>query len=296
MRPLLRPGVPVLPRPDGWLQLGLEPDAAVLLPGSSGAAEVVGSLDGSEREDGPVLRQLDAAGVLVGEHAVLPLLADPLPGGPAALAALVRHRGEAAPDAVRRRRAIRLEPQAFSPAGEPGGPVDPLARLLDLAALAGLAGLAAHPPHAGTSVVGVLAGTGEPDRERVDAWTRDGTPHLVLRLSEGRAVVGPFVVPGETACLRCVDAHHTDVDPCWPLLVHQRASGPGRGRRPDGLPEPVDPVLLALAAAWAARDLASWADGVTPSTWSATLTLDAALTGVELRRWRRHPDCGCGWQ
>ena len=40
--------------------------------------------------------------------------------------------------------------------------------------------------------------------------------------------IGPFVVPGETACLRCVDAHCTDADPSWPLLVRQYAAASSR--------------------------------------------------------------------
>ena len=101
---------------------------------------------------------------------------------------------------------------------------------------------------------------------------RDQTPYVLVRLTEGRAVVGPFVVPGRTACLRCLDAHHTDADPEWPLLVRQYADAT-RHDRADGVPEPVDPALAALAVAWAARDVTTYADGGRPSTWSGTLTL-----------------------
>jgi bacteriocin biosynthesis cyclodehydratase domain-containing protein len=128
----------------------------------------------------------------------------------------------------------------------------------------------------------------------VDRWTRGGTPYLLVRLTEGRAVIGPFVVPGRTACLRCVDAHCTDADPAWPLLVEQYASCSSRDRD-DGAPEPVDPLLAALAVAWAARDLTSYVDGARPSSWSATVTIDARLARLETRGWLRHPDCGCTW-
>ncbi len=140
----------------------------------------------------------------------------------------------------------------------------------------------------------MLLGVGEPDREVVDDWTRAGTPHLLVRLTEGRAVIGPFVVPGETACLRCVDAHCTDADPAWPLLVRQYSAASATDR-PDGAPEPVDPLLATLALAWAARDLASYVDGLRPSTWSATVTVQPQLTRIESRSWLRHPACGCSW-
>jgi bacteriocin biosynthesis cyclodehydratase domain-containing protein len=139
-----------------------------------------------------------------------------------------------------------------------------------------------------------LVGVGEPDRDRLDPWIRAGTAHLLVRLTEGQATVGPFVAPGRTACLRCVDAHCTDADPAWPLLVAQYTSAAARDRA-DGAPEPLDPLLATLALAWAARDLATFVDGGRPSTWSATVTLDADLATVRCRSWLRHPACGCGW-
>ena len=143
-------------------------------------------------------------------------------------------------------------------------------------------------------LTGLLVAVGEPPRETVDAWIRSGTPHLLVRLTEGSAVIGPFVLPGETACLRCVDAHHTDVDPSWPLLVTQYASVVTRERE-DTVPEPVDRLLAALACAWAARELASCAEGRLPATASVTVRLDPQLTSLETHRWPRHPACGCGW-
>ncbi|MDQ6640995.1 MAG: hypothetical protein M3Y66_00670 [Actinomycetota bacterium] len=100
--------------------------------------------------------------------------------------------------------------------------------------------------------------------------------------------------PGQTACLRCVDAHHADSDPRWPLLVAQQAAQTAHPR-PDGVPEPVDPVLARLAVAWAARDLASHVAGRQPATWSATLWLPAHLADTESVSWLRHPECGCSW-
>ena len=140
----------------------------------------------------------------------------------------------------------------------------------------------------------VLVGVGEPERDLVDEWTRAGTPYLLVRLTEGRAVVGPFVQPGSTACLRCVDAHCTDADPAWPLLVRQYAAASAHDRA-DGAPEPVDPLLASLALAWAASDLASYVDGGRPSSWSATVTVHPQLSRLETRGWLRHPGCGCSW-
>jgi bacteriocin biosynthesis cyclodehydratase domain-containing protein len=201
---------------------------------------------------------------------------------------VVRDTGAGAAAALAARERWRTETRWF---GHPAG-AGLRESFIDLAARAGLR--EAPPRRTSPPDCGVLVGVGEPDRDLLDGWTRSGTPYLLVRLTEGRAVVGPFVLPGTTACLRCVDAHHTDLDPAWPLLVRQYASAAAHDR-PDGAPEPVDPLLATLALAWAARDLASYVDGGRPSTWSSTLTLHPRLSRLETRAWLRHPACGCCW-
>lgn len=145
-----------------------------------------------------------------------------------------------------------------------------------------------------TSFVSVLVGVGEPPRHLLDPWLHAGRPHLVVRMVEGQALVGPFVSPGRTACLRCVDAWLADDDPSWPLLVEQYARASAADRS-DGIPEPVDAALAALAVAWAVRDLATHAEGDVPTTWSSTVRVAADLGVIETRTWPAHPRCGCRW-
>ncbi|HET6651260.1 MAG TPA: TOMM precursor leader peptide-binding protein [Nocardioides sp.] len=288
MRPLLVPGAHVLRRRDGSFQVGLDPRGAIVLPDTPAVASCLARLDGSKvrpADEAPAA-VLAQAGLIVDERAVVPLLAGGDAGPVTARAAsLLRRHGTRAPDVVaaRSRRSIGVV-EFGHPSG--AGLLERLRGLLDEALLT----CSSDEP-----AVGLLVGLGEPDRELVDGWMRERVPHLLVRLAEGRATVGPFVVPGATACLRCVDAHHTDADPTWPLLVRQYAEA-CRGPRRDGIPEPLDPLLATVAAGWAARDLATYVDGGRPSTWSTTLTLDADLTAVETRTWSRHPDCGCSWQ
>jgi bacteriocin biosynthesis cyclodehydratase domain-containing protein len=298
MRPLLRPGTHVLRRADGSLQLGLDPARAVVLDARPELRAAL--LDGSADEQDRVVELLGSAGLLVDERTLMPLIGlDPGRRGSGigrtAGASLVRQAG---PDASRRattRSGCRVAVVGF---GHPDG-ADLPDRLVDLLSRSGLRRERPSPARSAASRsrhrrLGVLVGVGEPDRELADGWMREQTPYVVVRLTEGRAVVGPFVVPGRTACLRCVDAHHTDADREWPLLVRQYAEATSRDRA-DGAPEPVDPALAALAVAWAARDLTSYVDGGRPSCWSSTLTIDHDLSTLETRSWLRHPECGCGW-
>ena len=294
MRPILRPGTHVLRRGPHRVQVGLDPAAALVLTDSPGVrsrlrlltSPAVPADAADQPPDDPVLGLLAAHHEVVDSDHLLPLLT----GDVAAhtVAAVARQAGGDAASTLAVRRLWRSETRWF---GHPSG--RSLVGAFD--ALTRSAGLGIDAGPGARHDGGVLLGVGEPDRELVDDWTRAGTPHLLVRLTEGRAVIGPFVDPGATACLRCVDAHCQDADPAWPLLVRQYAAASARDRE-DGAPEPVDPLLAALAVAWAARDLASYVDGGRPSTWSATVTLDPALTRLETRRWLRHPGCGCSWE
>jgi bacteriocin biosynthesis cyclodehydratase domain-containing protein len=234
-------------------------------------------------------------GVLVDESAVMPLVGStshagtlPRPAG----AALARKSGTSALEAASARARTRVQLSGF---GHPSG----TELLSDLSGLLAKAGLRTrrrrndHVPGA-VPVVGVLVGVGEPDREVLDEWMRQAMPFLLVRVVEGRTVVGPFVQPGTTACVRCIDAHHTDADPSWPLLVQQYARATARDRC-DGTPEPVDPAQVAAALALATHDVATYVDGLEPNSWSATVTVDIDLAEVRRQPWQRHPDCGCWW-
>jgi bacteriocin biosynthesis cyclodehydratase domain-containing protein len=159
----------------------------------------------------------------------------------------------------------------------------------EVSRLLGRAGLAVGGPDASLRLV---IGVGEPDRELLDELMRAGIAHLVLRTSATRVRIGPFVVPGDTACVRCEDAHHTDRDPRWPLLVPQLVRPAAEFGTGD--PDTGDPALVSLALAWAARDLATYAEGSRPATWSTTTTLDSRLEPVR-HQLLRHPHCGCSW-
>jgi len=137
----------------------------------------------------------------------------------------------------------------------------------------------------GSSVTVVATIGAEPRRETIDGLVQANRPHLLLTSVAGRLRVGPFVVPGLTACLRCLDEHLTDRDPRHPLVVEQHLT-----RDPADLPAQSE---LRLALAWAARDVVALIGGDRPTTWSATVDLEP--TGPVLQQWRRHPRCGCAW-
>ena len=124
---------------------------------------------------------------------------------------------------------------------------------------------------------------------RIDDLVREGAPHLMVVSRAGPLEVGPFVSPGHTACLRCVDAHRAEPDPRRHLVVEQIAQAVA-----GGAVEPRDELLWSLALAWAVRDVVRFVEGHRPSTWSTSYEI-GPLDPPRAHEWARHPHCGCAW-
>lgn len=135
------------------------------------------------------------------------------------------------------------------------------------------------------AVVTVLMSAGPLRRELVDDYLRDGAAHLVVAGGPDGWTVGPYVVPGITACLRCADAELGLRDPRRALVVEQyacRTTGDG------------DPVGRALAIGYTVRELRMIAQGERPTAWSSIVRFGSS-GDLTPRRVRRHPACGCAW-
>ncbi|GGU17754.1 hypothetical protein [Nocardioides albus] len=130
----------------------------------------------------------------------------------------------------------------------------------------------------------VLLSEGPLDRERADELVRDGRAHLVVESGPDTWSVGPLVVPGVTACLRCVDAALAEEDDRRAVIVSQLV----------GIEVPGDPLLQSLALSWAVRDARTYLAGRTPASWSASVSLTRD-DAPAIRPWLRHPYCGCAW-
>ncbi|HTW15077.1 MAG TPA: hypothetical protein VMF51_08100 [Nocardioides sp.] len=249
-RPVLRAGLPVLRRDEQHLQVGLDHPGYAVLPDHPDVRDVLARL----RAGRPPLPRT-RVGVEALDRLARAGLLDDL-------------------DELERRQAARLATAVGLDA--PADLGRPAAERLRAAGLA----VATDPDRA--EVLLVLS-DGPVPRAHLDPYTREGTPHLLVCTEPGGMVLGPFVEPGRTACVRCVDAHLGVVDPRRALLLEQATTR-----------VPREPALHAVALAWAVADLVSWAEGRVPSTWSATVRLDADL-GVRRTRWERHPGCGCAW-
>lgn len=141
-------------------------------------------------------------------------------------------------------------------------------------------GVGVDGPGAPDVLVVVEAGAADPARgERLVGLD---VTHLSVVVREADTVVGPLVVPGAGPCLRCLDLHRADLDPAWPMLLSQLVGGEGA--------EPAAVALVASGLAVAA--VLAVVDGRPPAvgrTWEVGLP-DAV---PRERTWQPHRRCGC---
>jgi hypothetical protein len=123
----------------------------------------------------------------------------------------------------------------------------------------------------------------EPDRALTAKLTGFGIPHLVVRIEPSRAVVGPLVVPGRTACVRCDDLAHCVLDCQWPTVLAQLCAA---SVSPD-------PGLLGWAVATASAQVRAWVGGTQPEALGRCLELGLDDFRLRTRSWPRQPDCTC---
>ena len=316
MRPVIKRGVRVVWRDRRTLQLGLDPARCVVLADlAPPAAAYVLGIDGSRTreqllvaapghglspaEADVLLTALETARVVDDQTAVESALAgmDPAPRArlrdemAAAALATSTPGGGAAAVARRNSQRVRVVGESRTAATT--------AVLLDAAGMR-VDTSAELPPEEAETTRGdavVLAAGGWPLPQLTAALTTAGIAHLPVTLCEGEAVVGPYVVPGRTPCLRCRSLHRTGRDPAWPLLEAQLAA-------PTTHEPAAAATTEALAGALAARlviavlDATGEGAGVEQVDPALVATAYVLPVGAPLPRPRPvpwHPACGCRW-
>ena len=132
--------------------------------------------------------------------------------------------------------------------------------------------------------------TGRPDPVLIAALMRDQVPHLVVHADEAIGVVGPLVLPGRSACVRCLDLSKAARDPAWPRILAQAS-----GIVAPAATQACDTVLAAATAALAVAQALTVIDraGV-PAAANGTLEVVLPEWQWQRRGWPPHPACTCG--
>lgn len=268
----LDPAMPVLLRPDGTVQVGWDPRRAVLVQPPDGLscsalAELLRAMqDGVSTDD---LAALAYARGLTDVDALIGALS----------AAGVLHTDRRPPE--HRSAAIRIHGR---------GPLSDL--LAGALRCSGSRIATSRLRHASaTADLVVLSDFLVADPRVVRELQAARVPHLPVRIRDGIGLIGPLVLPGVTACLNCCDLHRGDRDAAWPAIAAQLQGAVGAADRA---------TVLATAAV-ALDQVGRVIDAVRghqrgdepPPTLNATLEFDVGTRSTVVRRWTRHPRCGC---
>lgn len=108
-------------------------------------------------------------------------------------------------------------------------------------------------------------------------WLRRDRPHVPVVFGEVAVTVGPLVLPGISACVRCVERRRADDDPARTVLASQLWGRAAAAETPTA----------ALAAGLAALRM------LRSGTVATTERIDAATGATSIARWNPQPDCGC---
>ncbi len=159
----------------------------------------------------------------------------------------------------------------------------------------------------------LIISTSPPDPELLAEWMRGNTPFFLIDgLDRDNLTFGPFVNPGKDACPRCIDLHCLDRDPNWNSVTLAHFLD----RRRE-LSTPLAMLGASVGAIFALAQLdyldqlahLDRVNSIDRNIQSAdqrssqfqlrgkTITYSASeLMHPIVRRWSRHPLCGCSWQ
>lgn len=274
LRPRLTRPIHPLARPDGSIQLGLDPRTALVATGvSARECRWLATLDGSRVRAAVIA---DAAGHGIARDRAGEIIDAFVAQG------LVTEAERA--HAIARRVAVvgaGTVPAHLTEVLREAGLADVQRQVHDIAddvEAEGRVDLAII-----TSTVPVPAGAGE-------VWRLAGVPHLPVWCGPDHASVGPLIVPGTGPCLQCLELTRLALDPGW-SWIRAQISGPRIGPLvPVETAATTRSILVGIAASLALEALT---DGPAATGWS----IDASAPGptFERRHWSRQPACPrCG--
>ena len=110
----------------------------------------------------------------------------------------------------------------------------------------------------------------------IQPWLGRDINHCAIVFGEASVRVGPLVVPGNSACIRCVELTHVDNDPTWPAVAPQVWRRFAAGDSP------------ALAVHAAAESL-----GMFPMGGGYSVRIDGLTFSRAVSPHAFHPECGC---
>lgn len=126
------------------------------------------------------------------------------------------------------------------------------------------------------------------DPRRYATWNNRDVPHIAVTFDAERVWVSPMIVPGQTACLFCLEQMRTDADSSWPVIATQLLTS---HKRFD------DAASQLFAAGIVIQKILARVDKVAGFEQAAEnlsgFSLELATGAVSEFTWPKHEACEC---
>lgn len=143
----------------------------------------------------------------------------------------------------------------------------------------------------GAPDVVVVVDAGVADPEQAPRLVAAGVVHLSVVEREGDVLVGPLVVPGDGPCLRCLDLRRAQDEPQWGDVAPQLGEHAGAASPTAGAGGVL--AVASVSAGIAAAAVLAHLDGGRSPLRGVTYEVRAPYALPLRREWTVHPACGC---
>jgi hypothetical protein len=130
---------------------------------------------------------------------------------------------------------------------------------------------------------------GKVDSEQIAQAMSDGDAHLCISVPDGPSLdIGPLVIPGQSACLRCVKLARSDQFPTSAAIDLYRSA-----QTPLEIPVSTSHLI----AGYIASELINFFEtGTSPLIAHRAHFSYLTPSVFDRTRYSRHPLCGCSWR
>lgn len=126
--------------------------------------------------------------------------------------------------------------------------------------------------------------------DAADKLLATGLPVLIAGVSQTSFMVGPLILSGQSACIRCLHHHWTGRDSAWPQVLAQAVTDLSTEAPPQTTPA----ALSALAAALITTEVLNYSAGHLTLSLNGCLTAKLPFGLMQPLALPPHPYCDCG--
>lgn len=124
--------------------------------------------------------------------------------------------------------------------------------------------------------------------KRYAGWVNRDIPHILITFETDKVSVSPMIIPGQTACLFCLEKMRTDLDEKWPVIATQLISS---GKRFDDSASAYFAAGLVIQKILTRLDRLAGFEMIEENLIGFSLEFKSGL--VTQLTWPKHSACGC---